>query len=494
MLYHPPRLGWRIRLNPHVLVLGAGPAGLTAAHELVHHGVATTVVEADAVVGGLARTEVFRGNYFDIGGHRFFTKMAEVERLWHEVLGDQLIEVPRLSRILYQGRFFYYPLRPLNAFFGLGLFNSAWVTLSYLRSRLFPRLPEETFEEYVSNRFGRRLFHLFFKTYTEKVWGIPCTEIRAEWAAQRIRNLSFASAVKNALFGSRHGEIKSLIEKFLYPRLGPGMMWERFRERIEARGGRVLMECPVEGLERSEGLVTGVRVRRAGREAEVLPATHVISTLPLRDLVLSLSPPAPDDVRHAARDLKYRDFLTVVLVVRRPELFPDNWIYVHTPHVSVGRIQNFRNWSREMVADPATTTLGLEYFVSEGDELWSMPDADLVRLATRELEQLGLAAASDVTDGAVKRMKKAYPVYDSTYRQSLAIVRGYLDSFTNLQTVGRNGLHKYNNQDHSMMTGLLAARNVWGGESHDLWAVNTDLEYQEELRATPVEVRREGAP
>jgi protoporphyrinogen oxidase len=471
-----------------VLVLGAGPAGLTAAHELVRHGVATTVVEADAVVGGLARTEVFRGNYFDIGGHRFFTKMAEVERLWHEVLGDQLIEVPRLSRILYQGRFFYYPLRPLNAFFGLGLVNSVWVTLSYVRSRLFPRLPEETFEEYVSNRFGRRLFHIFFKTYTEKVWGIPCTEIRAEWAAQRIRNLSFSSAVKNALFGSRHGEIKSLIEKFLYPRLGPGMMWERFRERVEAGGGCVLTECPVEGLERSDGLVTGVRVRRAGCEAEVLPATHVISSLPLRDLVLSLSPSAPDDVRHAANDLRYRDFLTVVLIVRRPELFPDNWIYVHTPHVSVGRIQNFRNWSREMVADPATTTLGLEYFVSEGDELWSMPDADLVRLATHELEQLGLAAASDVTDGAVKRMKKAYPVYDSTYRENLAIVRGYLDSFTNLQTVGRNGLHKYNNQDHSMMTGLLAARNVWGGESHDLWAVNTDLEYQEEVRATPVEI------
>jgi protoporphyrinogen oxidase len=467
---------------------------LTAADELVRHGVSTTVLEADTVVGGLARTEVFQGNYFDTGGHRFFTKMAEVNRLWHEVLGDELIEVPRLSRILYDGRFFHYPLRPLNAFFGLGVLNSVWVTLSYLRSRLFPRLPEETFEEYISNRFGRRLFHIFFKTYTEKVWGIPCNEIRAEWAAQRIRNLSFASAVKNALFGSRHGEIKSLNETFLYPRLGPGMMWERFRDKIEAGGGRVLMGCRVEGLDRSGGRITGVRVRQAGREADVLPATHVISSLPLRELVLSLSPSAPDDVRRAAKDLKYRDFLTVVLVVRRPDLFPDNWIYVHTPHVRVGRIQNFRNWSREMVADPATTTLGLEYFVSEGDDLWSMPDADLVRMATRELEQLGLAEACDVADGAVKRMKKAYPVYDSTYRQSLAIVRGYLDSFENLQTVGRNGLHKYNNQDHSMMTGLLAARNVWGGQSHDLWAVNTDLEYQEEIRATPVEIGKTSVP
>ncbi len=467
-------------MDQHVVILGAGPAGLTAAYELSKRGVPTTVLEADQMVGGIARTEAYKGYHYDIGGHRFFTKMGEIHRLWHEIMGNDFIEVPRLSRIHYYGRYFYYPLRPLNAFFGLGLKNSIWVTLSYFHSRLNPKLPEDSFEDYVANRFGKRLYYIFFKTYTEKVWGIPCSEIRAEWAAQRIRGLSFASAVKNALLKPRNNQIKSLIEKFEYPRLGPGVMWNKFKQWVETHGSCVWLNSPVMRVNRTGTRVDSVTVQRAGCE-EIVEGTDFISTLALRDLIERLDPPAPEDVQRAAFGLNYRDFLTVLLIINRKDVFPDNWIYIHTPRVYVGRIQNFKNWSQDMVPDPNMTSLGLEYFVSQGDELWTMSDMELIDLAKQELEYLKLAQPSEVVDGTVKRMRKAYPVYDSTYRHNLDIVRGYLDSLENFQTVGRNGLHKYNNQDHSMMTALLAARNICG-EHHDVWAVNTDVEYQEEMR------------
>jgi protoporphyrinogen oxidase len=472
-------LSSRRSMDKHVIVLGAGPAGLTAAYELCRLGIGATVLEADGVVGGLARTQRYKGYLYDIGGHRFFTKMGEVQRIWDEILGDDLIEVPRLSRILYGGRFFYYPLRPLNALFGLGLSTSLRVTASYAYARLFPSLEDSCFEDYVVNRFGRRLYDIFFKTYTEKVWGISCREIRAEWAAQRIKNLSFTSAVSSALFGPRKG-IRTLIDRFRYPRLGPGMMWERMRERVEARGVKVFLDAPVVRIERDHRGVRNVTVRRNGAEV-TLHGTDVISTLPLKPLISLLAPAAPADVRRAADSLRYRDFLTVVLILDKAEVFPDNWIYVHTPEVHVGRIQNFKNWSPAMVPNPAHTSLGLEYFVSEGDSIWSRTDAELVALATRELEALGLAKASDVIDGTVKRMRHAYPIYDSQYQESLEVVREYVDTIGNLVTVGRNGLHKYNNQDHSMMTALLAARNL-SGERHDVWTVNAEEEYLEEVR------------
>lgn len=461
-----------------IVILGAGPAGLTAAYELTRHHVPVTVFERDAVVGGIARTEFYKGYGYDIGGHRFYTKMPEVNRLWHEVLGDELIRVPRLSRIHYEGKFFYYPLRLMNVLRALGLVQSVWIFLSFIRARLVPLVPEESFEDYVSNRFGRKLYRLFFKTYTEKVWGIPCTEIRAEWAAQRIRGLSFTSVVKSAIFKNGSG-IKSLIEEFEYPLRGPGMMWEAFCRAIVENGGEVRLNAPVVRVNRQGMCVTGVVVRQNGTEHTVQGA-HFISTLALRDLINALNPPPPADVLQAANELGYRDFLTVVLIVDVPDLFPDNWIYIHTPRVHVGRIQNFKNWSKAMLPDLTKTSLGMEYFVTEGDELWNMPDDRLIDLAKRELELIGIARADRVIDGTVERMRKAYPVYDSTYHEHLGIVRGYLDAFENLQTVGRNGMHKYNNQDHSMMTALLAARNVLG-EKHDVWTVNTDMEYQEEL-------------
>ena len=465
------------------IVVGAGPAGLTAAWELARLGQPAAVFEMDRVVGGISRTVEHRGYRFDIGGHRFFTKVPEVLALWREVLDGDLLERPRLSRIYYGGSFFDYPLRPLRALAGLGPVEAVRVLASYLAAQVAPHPEERSFEEWVVNRFGRRLYEIFFKTYTEKVWGIPCDEIDAAWAAQRIKDLDLLTALKHALLPGRGwgGEVvTTLIDRFLYPRLGPGQMWERLRDLVVERGVAVEMESRVVTVHHAGGRIEAVTVEGAAGRRRV-PAAHVVSSMPLPELVRCLDPAAPPDVVRAASRLRFRDFLTVVLVVDRAEVFPDNWIYVHEPRVRVGRIQNFKNWSPEMVPDPATTALGLEYFVQAGDELWAAPDAELVARATREIASLGLVDPGEVIDGTVVRMPKAYPVYDREYRAALAAVRGWLDGLDNLHPVGRNGQHRYNNQDHSMLTGLLAARNVAGAD-HDLWAVNVEGEYHEEIR------------
>jgi len=469
------------RLHPgeHTVIVGAGPAGLTAAYVLSQAGHAVTVLEGDEVVGGIARTAQYRGFRFDIGGHRFFTKITAVERLWNELLGDEFITVPRLSRIHYDGRYFDYPLKPANALRGLGLINAIRIVLSYLRARYRPSPVEDNFEQWVSNRFGRRLYEIFFKTYTEKVWGIPCNEIRAEWAAQRIQGLSLERAILNAASLTRRASaIKSLLHEFRYPRLGPGQMWEVCRDRIVAKGNRVLMQHRVTAVEQVGNRVVAVRAETPEGERR-FAADHVISTTDLRALIGALTPPVPAPVAAAAAGLRYRDFLVVALMLNRDDLFPDNWIYVHTPGVKVGRIQNFNNWSRAMVPTPGQTCLGLEYFCFEGDGLWSAADADLIALASREIEVLGLAPGSLVRDGAVVRMAKAYPIYDSSYRGHVDAIREFLAPIENLHTVGRNGMHKYNNQDHSMLTAMLTVANMQG-ESHDIWEVNTDFEYHEE--------------
>ena len=465
----------------HTVIIGAGPAGLTAAYELTRAGYSVTVLEGDDIVGGISRTAQYKGFRFDIGGHRFFTKIAPVQALWEEILGDEFITVPRLSRIHYNGRFFDYPLKAGNALSGLGIINALRIVASYLRWQYRPHQVEENFEQWVTNRFGKRLFEIFFKTYTEKVWGIPCTEIRAEWAAQRIQGLSLAKAVLNATaLNRRSTDIKTLIHEFRYPRLGPGQMWEMAAKRVEERGSPVLLKHHAAAIEVTGGRASAVVVETPdGRRR--FPADHVISTMPVRSLVRALLPGAPDNVRVAAEGLRYRDFLVVALMVKRENLFPDNWIYIHSPGVKVGRIQNFNNWSRAMVPEPGKTCLGLEYFCFEGDGLWTSSDADLVALATRELGELGLVDPSKVRDGCVVRMPKAYPVYDSTYAGHLSILRGHIDRITNLHTVGRNGMHKYNNQDHSMLTAMMAVANMRGA-SHDVWSVNTDYEYHEEQK------------
>lgn len=477
----------------HVVIIGAGPAGLTAAWELIRRGVPVTVLEKYHLVGGIARTEQYKGYYFDIGGHRFFTKVDEVNKLWQEWMGGDFLLRPRTSRIYYDGRFFDYPLRAFNALFNMGLWRSFLIMLSYLRFRLFPYPQEDTFEQWVTNRFGKRLFEIFFKTYTEKVWGIPTSEIRAEWAAQRIKGLSLFSAIRNALFKPRGEQIKTLIEEFHYPRRGPGMMWERVVELVTRRGGKVMMNADAVAVKHDGGRVTGVEAVVNG-EACFFPATDVLSSAPLTELIAKLDPPPPPGVLAAIKHISYRDFLTVVLILDRPDLFPDNWIYIHSPEVKVGRIQNFGNWSPFMVPDPNTTSLGLEYFCTEGDALWQMADGELLTLGKRELEAIGLTYGAKVIDGTVVRQRKAYPVYDAVYAEHLEVVKKYLAGISNLQTIGRNGLHKYNNQDHSMLTSIYAVENMLGLGQHDLWEVNTERSYHEEVRLSKDQKKVEEKP
>jgi protoporphyrinogen oxidase len=476
-----PRVVAPLLPGQHVVIIGAGPAGLTAGYLLSKAGVRTTILESDETVGGISRTVRYMEFRFDIGGHRFFTKIEPVQAFWEEILGDEFISVPRLSRIYYNGTFFDYPLKTGNALRGLGLVNALMIVASFVRWRFRPYDVEDNFEQWVTNRFGKRLFEIFFKTYTEKVWGIPCTEIRAEWAAQRIQNLSLEKAILSAVsLNKRSTTIKTLLNEFRYPRLGPGQMWERCRDRILATGNRVLLGHKVSAIETRGGRATGVRALAPDGERH-LAADHVISSAALRALVHALDPAAPEAVRSAADGLRYRDFVTVSLILGRDNLFPDNWIYIHSPDVKVGRIQNFNNWSKAMVPVPGKTCLGLEYFCFEGDGLWESPDRELIDRATRELEQLGLASASDVEDGVVVRVPKAYPIYDAQYRRHLDLVRGFIDPIPNLHTVGRNGMHKYNNQDHSMLTAMMTLWNMQGA-SHDVWAVNTDFDYHEEQK------------
>ena len=474
-----------------VVIIGAGPAGLTAAYVLSKAGMRSIVLEKDQMVGGLARTVNYKGYYFDTGGHRFFTKLESVENIWKEVLGEDLLHCNRISRIYYDKKFFYYPLRPLNALLGLGLWNSILVLFSYLRSQLFPSKEEETLEQWVSNRFGKRLFKIFFKTYTEKVWGISCNEIKAEWAAQRIKGLSLMTALKEAILKdqNRHKDkkelVKTLIDEFDYPKFGPGMMWQRLVEIIHRTGSQVYLGNEVEGIRWSGNKVEALEVKRNG-QVVIISGSDFISSMPIREVLQKFKPQVPKEVLTAANDLKYRDFLTVALIIKKPQLFPDTWIYVHDPDVKVGRIQNFKNWSPFMVPDPGQTCLGLEYFCYEGDELWNMTDDELIELGKRELEILNLANKNDVQEGTVVRMSKAYPIYDLTYRKSLEVVRQFLKQFDNLQMVGRNGMHKYNNQDHSMLTAMLSAENILGA-NHDLWAINVEQEYHEEMALEPGE-------
>jgi protoporphyrinogen oxidase len=479
----------------HVAIIGGGPAGLTAGYLLSKEGYAVTVFESDPkYLGGISKTVEYKGFRFDIGGHRFFSKSAEVEGFWTEILGSDLIDRPRLSRIYYRGQFFQYPLKAMEALTKLGILESTLCVLSYLKARMFPVKDPKSFQDWVSNQFGKRLFGIFFKTYTEKVWGMSCKDISADWAAQRIKGLSLGSAIRNALFppstsneaggngGDRSKVIKSLIDTFRYPRLGPGMMWERCGEKIREMGGTIHMGSRVKQLQKdADGNWTVTAEDLATRDAVQVRANHVISSTDIRALGRMIQPAVSSAASKSANALRYRDFLTVSLMVRDTQNIPDNWIYIHDPKVKVGRIQNFKSWSPELVPDASMACYGLEYFCFEGDGLWSMDDKDLIALAAQEIEHVGLAKQSEVTDGHVIRQAKAYPVYDDEYTQHVDEIRKELDEkYSGLHLVGRNGMHKYNNQDHAMMTAMLTVRNILAGRDvYDVWQVNQDAEYHE---------------
>ena len=469
--------------------MGAGPAGLTAAYELYKHDVPVTILEKDdKQVGGLARTVEHKGYRFDIGGHRFFSKNQEVEDLWTEILGEEMLTRGRLSRIYYRGKFFAYPIKAANALWNLGPVEAVRCVASYARARLQPVKNPRSLEDWVRNQFGWRLYSIFFKTYTEKVWGISTKELSADWAAQRIKSLDLWLVLRSAILPRRAAKsraevVTTLIDRFRYPRFGPGQMWERVAEIGRDKGSPVLFGRAIESVKHEGSRVRSVVSRTAAGKLEEHPGTDFVSSIPMRELIARLDPPAPEPVRRAAESLSYRDFISVALMIDRADVFPDNWIYIHDPSVHVGRIQNFKNWSPEMVPDQSRTCLGLEYFCFEGDGQWSSSDSTLVELAGKELAQLGICSPDEIFDGVVVRQQKAYPVYDDAYQAHVDVIRNYLQSqLPNLHLAGRNGMHKYNNQDHSMMTALLVARNIAAGTAFDPWKVNADAVYHEDIR------------
>ncbi|MEM8620463.1 MAG: NAD(P)/FAD-dependent oxidoreductase [Actinomycetota bacterium] len=473
-----------------IVVIGAGPAGLTAAHELAKAGRTCEILEADNVVGGISRTVVVDGNRFDIGGHRFFTKVAAVEDRWRELLPDDLLIRERASRIYYRGKFYDYPLRPLNALANLGPSEALRCVASYGRARI-PQLARrgrdpQTLEDYVVANYGRRLYEHFFRAYTTKVWGVDPAALSADWGAQRIKGMSLWSAVwepMRARLGgrrSRDQQVASLIEEFLYPRLGPGMMWERCAEVVEAAGSKVHFESPVTRISHDNGRAFAVETTDETGAVTRYSADQVISSMPLAQLVAAMEPSPPDDVLDAARQLGFRDYLLVALVVPRVRVdWTDNWVYVHEPNIDAMRIQNFGAWSPDMVRDDCAV-LGLEYTTDASDPWWSAPDADLIGRASSELDRLGLVPSGDIESGHVVRMPKAYPIYDEDYQRNVDILRTWLAAYApNVYPIGRNGMHRYNNQDHSMYTAMLTVDNLLNGTEHDIWSVNVEADYHE---------------
>ena len=474
-----------------VVVIGAGPAGLTAAYELGRAGHTATVLEADDVVGGISRTVVADGYRFDIGGHRFFTKVREVEALWHEILPDEdFMQRPRSSRIYYQGKFYDYPINVVNALKNLGPVEALRCGLSFLWVRIRPPKDLTTLEGYIASNYGWRLYEHFFKTYSTKVWGVPPSEMSADWGAQRIKGMSLWTAVWEPIrsrFRRREGskQVTSLIEEFQYPKYGPGMMWERCHELVEGQGSKVHFRSRVTRVAHADGRATSVTaVDDSGAESSY-DADHVVSSMPFNHLLRAMDPPPPAEVLAAADELDFRDFLSVSLVVPEDKVaWNDNWIYIHDPEVKTMRIQNFGSWSPYLVKD-GRNVLGLEYTVDEGDEWWTATDEHLIETGTQELVRLGLIASQDVETGYVVRMPKAYPVYDEHYQRNVGILRRWLEAnVANVHPVGRNGMHRYNNQDHSMYTAMLTVENILGAD-HDIWAVNVEEEYHEQGSTRP---------
>jgi len=453
-----------------VTIIGAGPAGLTAGYYLTKYCWPVTIVEADKQVGGLSKTINYKGYRFDIGGHRFLTKMDQIFKLWVEIVGKKnFIRVNRLSRIYYQNQFFSYPLQPFEALRKLGIAQAIKIVFSYFWIKLCPKMPENDFETYMINRFGKNLYKLFFKKYTQKILGIDTKRLSADWASQRIKGLSLIKAVTSTMQSKRiNKKVKSLTRVFHYPRLGPGQMWEAASKKIVKKGGIIKTNRSIIKIKWNNKKIK--KLNNFSVEGQVL------SSMPIVNLVNALNPPPPNKIIQAAKSLKYRDFITVVLIVERKNIFPDNWIYVHDTRLKLGRIQNYKNWSKKMVKNPETTSsLGLEYFCNEGDQLWNMTKDQLIDLGKKEIAKMDFIKTDEIIDSAIVRAKKAYPVYDLNYKKNVKKIRNWLEkNIKNLTLIGRNGMHRYNNQDHSMLTGLLAAKNIALKAKNDIWQVDPD--------------------
>ncbi len=469
----------------NVAVIGAGPAGLAAAYQLSKAGVPVTVFEAGPAVGGLARTLTLWGQKADLGPHRFLSSDRRVNELWLEVVGRDYSMVDRLTRILYRRKFFHYPLKPSEALARLGPVEAAACVGSYVRSRLRPVPMDGSFEAWVVHRFGHRLFENFFRSYSEKLWGIPCRDLDSDFAAQRIKKLNLLEAVMNAL-GLERQKHKTLAEQFAYPHGGTGLVYERLAAYVNAHGGEVRCQCPVRRVLVEDGRATGLQLE----SGEQLRFGHVVSTMPITSLVTGLSG-VPDDVRRCAASLRFRNTLMVYLHLDGVDLFPDNWLYVHSPELRMGRVTNFRNWVPQLYGEARTSVLAIEYWCYEQDDLWSQRDSQLVALAAEEFAQTGLVRPAKVLDGCVHRLPRCYPVYDRGYKARLKPVEDCLSRIAGLSAIGRYGAFKYNNQDHSLLMGILAAENITKNAAHNLWEINTDYEsYQEATVITQTGLQR----
>jgi len=463
-----------------VYIIGAGPAGMACAYTLANGGQPAVVIEGEKDVGGLCQTIEYSGYLFDIGGHRFLSKSDLINTIWQEVMGEDLLKVRRLSRIFYRKRFFDYPLSFLNTFWNLGPLESFRCIASYGYCRLIKPGNDQTFEGWIINRFGRRLYEIFFDTYTRKVWAVPCKAISADWAVQRIRGLSLGVAIKKALLGARSRGPKTLAEEFLYPKKGPGQFYVKLKKSLVNLGSQFLFEKKTIRVNHDEGRVTSIVVRdNPTSEEQEIPVDYLFSSMPLTELLRSLNPLPSESIRLAASKLRFRSFLVVNVILDCETLFPDQWIYVHSPDVMLGRIQNYKNWSPFMTANPKRTSLGLEYFCTEGDELWEMNDVDLIDFALEELEKIGIVSRKHLINGFVVRRKDVYPVYSLKYQESLDVIQDYLSRFLNLQTMGRAGLFRYDNSDHAMLSGIGAAKNYMNKSAYNLWSQGPQQEYLE---------------
>jgi protoporphyrinogen oxidase len=461
-------------------IIGAGPAGMTAAYELAKAGLEVEIFEQSGQVGGMSKTIELWGQRVDLGPHRFFSSDPRINRVWLEVAGRDYDMVDRLTRIFYKGKFFYYPLRPFNALFNLGIIEAIRCLLSYGRELIRPKHVSAvpTFEEWVVSRFGRRLFVIFFKTYSEKLWGIPCSQLDADFAAQRIKKFSLLEAIKSA-FGLGGGKHKTLVDQFAYPHKGTGTIYERMSGFCKTQGAAIVLNTRVHRVLVKDGAAYGLELE----DGTVKTYDKIISTMPITHLVGRMTA-LPKKVSDALDQLRYRNTILVFLRVNGTSLFKDNWLYVHSAELDTGRITNFRNWVQSLYGASQDTIVVLEYWCYSGDDIWKQADVDLIGKASKEFEASSLLGGHKIVDGHVVRLEYSYPVYASGYRDPLAVVVDYLKPIQHLSAIGRYGAFKYNNQDHSILMGALAAENIVKGASHDLWSVNTDDDYQESSTIT----------